>query len=70
MLHAEKLPRRVRELPLLEKVGLENEGWVVWEKERRISYPLRPGAQDGYPGFQQDWQCPPTASPIPTPPAL
>ncbi|XP_042289194.1 uncharacterized protein LOC121911615 isoform X2 [Thunnus maccoyii] len=35
-LHVEKLPRRVRELPLLEKVGLENEGWVVWEKERRI----------------------------------
>ena len=35
-LHAEKLPHRVREVPLLEKVGFKNEGWEVWERERRI----------------------------------
>lgn len=53
----------IHTLPHLSYLLYYHPGWPI-----PCSYPLRPGAQAGYPGFQQDWQCPPTAPPPLHPP--
>lgn len=49
----------IHTLPHLSYLLYYHPGWPIPR-----SYPLRPGAQAGYPGFQQDWQCHPTAPPL------
>lgn len=54
----------IHTLPHLSYLLYYHPGWPI---PRR--YPLRPRAQAGYPGFQQDWQCHPK-TPHPPPSAL
>lgn len=48
----------IHTLPHLSYLLYYHPGWPIPH-----SYPLRPGAQAGYPGFQPNWQCPSNSSP-------
>lgn len=50
----------IHTLPHLSYLLYYHSGWPI-----PCGYPRRPGAQAGYPGFRQHWQCPPTAPPPP-----